>query len=158
MAALSAAQRTQIYNELTEATSEDTAEVIVQSVIDVQWDTLVTNDHLDAGFAQVGARFAQVGARFAQVDSRFAQVDSRFARLEGQVDARFAQVDSRFARLEGQLDARFAQIDARFAEVREQSAQTDAKIERTARNMTIWLMSTTLAFNGLLAAWLTAVH
>lgn len=126
MAALSAAQRTQIYNELTEATSEDTAEVIVQSVIDVPWDTLVTNDHLDASFAQV--------------------------------DARFAQVDSRFARLEGQLDARFAHVDARFAEVREQSAQTDARIERTARNMTIWLMSTTLAFNGLLAAWLTAVH
>ncbi len=82
------------------------------------------------------------------------QVDARFS----QVDARFAQVDARFARLEGKIDARFAEVDARFAEMGQRFAQTDAKIERTARTMTIWLVSTTFAFNGLLAAWLTAVH
>lgn len=122
MALLSAAQRTQIYNELAAATSETTAEVIMQSVLDLPWGNLVTTDHLDARLAHVDARFEQVEARFEQVE------------------------------------ARFAQVDARFAEMGERFAQTDAKIERTARNMTIWLMSSTFAFNGLLAAWLTALR
>lgn len=130
MATLSAAQQSQIYNELTRATSEATAEVIMRSVTDTPWGDLVTKDHFGAHIARLEG----------DIDTRFAQVDTRFA----QVDSRFAQVEAHFARLEGQIDARFA--------------EADAKNEKIVRNMTIWLMSTTFAFNGLLAAWLTAVH
>ncbi len=88
MAKLSAARKTRIYDELTEATSEETAEVIVQSLIDAPWDDLVTKDHLDA-------RFAQVDTRFAQVDTRFAQVDTRFAEMEAKIDTGFAQMEAK---------------------------------------------------------------
>lgn len=123
MATLSAAQQSQIYNELTRATSEATAEVIMRSVTDTPWGDLVTKDHFGAHIARLEG---DIDTRFAQVDTRFAQVEAHFARLEGQIDARFAEAD--------------------------------AKNEKIVRNMTIWLMSTTFAFNGLLAAWLTAVH
>lgn len=101
MTNLSAADRSQIYTEGTEATSPRTAEVLMQSVVDAPWDNLVTKDHLDA--------------RLAQVDIRFAQVDTRFAQL-------------------------------------------DATIERSMRRLTFWLVSAMFAFNGLLAAWITAFH
>lgn len=93
MAKLSAAERSQTYNELAEATSPTTAGVIMQNVVDVQWDDLVTKDHLDA--------------RVAQVDVRFAQVDVRFARLEAKVDARFSETDAK-------VDARFSEMNAKF--------------------------------------------
>lgn len=80
MTKLSAADRSQIYTELTVATSPETAEVLMQSIVDAPWDNLVTKDHLDARFAQVDVRFAQIDAHFAQVDTRFAQVDATIER------------------------------------------------------------------------------
>lgn len=77
MTKLSAADRSQIYTELTEATSAETAEVLMQSIVDTPWGNLVTKDHLDA---------------------QLAKFDSRFASLEGRIDARFAQHDAKFER------------------------------------------------------------
>lgn len=77
MPILTPSQRSQVYNELAEATSPMTAEVIVQSVVDVPWDSLVTTDHLDARIGQIDARFAQLEAR---MDTGFAQAHAKLER------------------------------------------------------------------------------
>lgn len=87
MTILSAAERSQIYTEFSEATSSRTAEVLMRSIVDAPWDNLVTRDHLDARVSQI-----------------------------------------------------------------------DATLERSLRKQTVWLVSAMFAFNGLLAAWLTAFH
>ncbi len=66
MTNLSAATRSQIYTELTEATSTDTAEILMRSIVDTPWDNLLTKDHLDARFSVAEAK---ADARFAQVDA-----------------------------------------------------------------------------------------
>lgn len=86
MTKLSAADRSQIYTELTDATSPRTAEALMQNMVEAPWDNLVTKDHLDARFAQVDVRFAQIDVRFAEVDARFAQVDARFAELDATIE------------------------------------------------------------------------
>lgn len=73
MTKLSAAEKSQTYNELAQVTSPATAEAIMQSAIDVPWDTLVTKDHLDSRLAQIDAK---VDTRFAQVDARFAEMNA----------------------------------------------------------------------------------
>lgn len=77
MTKLTAADRSQIYTELTEATSARTAEVLMQRIGEVEWDQLVTKDDLDARFTTFGA---QMDAHFANVDARFAQMDTRTER------------------------------------------------------------------------------
>lgn len=67
MTKLTAAARSQIYTELTEATSATTAEAMMQRIGEVEWDQLVTKDDLDARFTTFGA---QMDARFAQIDTR----------------------------------------------------------------------------------------
>ena len=80
MAKPNAARTTLAYAELERATSQSTAEMLVQTMLIAPWDDIVTKDHLDARFAQVDARFAQVDARFAQVDARFAESDTKLER------------------------------------------------------------------------------
>ncbi len=60
------------------------------------------------------------------------------------------------------LDARLAQVDARFARVESRfdtmEVRIDATIAQSLRKQTIWMVSAMFAFNGLLAAWITAFH
>lgn len=77
MTELTAADVSRIYNELTEATSPMTAEVLVHGAIATRRDDLVTNDHLDLRLAEIDARFAEMNAK---MDAGFARLDARIER------------------------------------------------------------------------------
>lgn len=141
MTNLSAADRSQIYTELAEATSPMTAEAIMHRTVDVSWQQLVTKDHLDTALAQATDRLeARLEARFdARLDARLGQATANLVTTE-QLDAK--------------LDARLTSATANLVT----TDQLKATIEGALRRQTIWYISTLFACNGLLVAWFSAFH
>lgn len=62
-----AADVSRIYNEIAEATSPTTAEVLVHTAVATTRDNLVTEDYLDARLAELDSKN---DVRFAELDSK----------------------------------------------------------------------------------------
>jgi hypothetical protein len=92
---------------------------------------------------------------FARFD---AKLEQRFAEQDAKIDKRFAEQDAkfdkRFAALEKDLEKRFGAVNTQFGGVNTQFAAMEARIERTLREHTRWMvgcwLSVMLAF---LALW-----
>ena len=83
----SAADRSQIYTELTEATSPRTAEVIMQTIVDAPWDSVVTKNHLDATVATLVTK-DHLDATVATLVTKD-HLDAQLETMEARIDAKF---------------------------------------------------------------------
>jgi len=88
MTKLSETDRSQVCNELAEATGPMTAEVMMRQVIDAPWHDLVTKRDLDTRF----------GTNSSRLDTLDAKIDTVAARLDAKIDTVAARSDARLER------------------------------------------------------------
>ena len=103
--ALSHAQRTSMFNTLTEVMGQDDAETLMEHLPPSGWDNVATRDDLRAGLAEINAAMA---AGFAQAVNERAEIIK--AMTEG-----FAQAAVERAEIKAQAAVERAEIKAQAA-------------------------------------------
>jgi hypothetical protein len=100
-------ERVRLFEEFAQATSRQSAEVLMSYLPPEGWADLATKADLRALGGELRAEMAE---GFGEVEKRFGDMERRF----GQVEKRFGGIDGRF----GGIERRFAEMERNIANLR----------------------------------------